>query len=286
MTSENGNVLATMPMAPVGYSNGGGFGNGWGNDIWLIIIILFALGGFGGWGNGGGSGMGGSGSVGSALYPWMNQADITTSGFQNAAISGQLNGIQSGVQNLSTQLCNSSAGITQAITNGFSSAEVANNARQIANMQTAFASQSAMNQGFNDISSQFANCCCENRLGLANLSADLAREACADRQAVSDGVRNVMENCNKNNQIIIEKLCQLELDGKNTRIADLERQLTMANLAASQTAQTSKILADNAAQTMALEQYLNPAPIPAYMVQNPNCCQQNYGCGCGCNGGF
>lgn len=59
----------------------------------------------------------------------------------------------------------------------------------------------------------------------------------------------------------------------------------MANLAASQNAQTSRILADNAAQTVALEQYLNPTPVPAYMVQNPNCCGNFYnGCGCGYNG--
>ena len=76
-------------------------------------------------------------------------------------------------------------------------------------------------------------------------------------------------------------MCADKIDAKNERIADLERQLTMANLAASQTAQTSRILADNAAQTVALEQYLNPTPVPAYVVQNPNCCTQNFGCGCG-----
>lgn len=85
----------------------------------------------------------------------------------------------------------------------------------------------------------------------------------------------------------MDKLCQLELDNvkaqveaKNDRIAELQTQLNMANLAASQTAQTSRILADNAAQTVALEQYLNPAPIPAYVVQNPSCCSSNFGCGC------
>lgn len=75
-------------------------------------------------------------------------------------------------------------------------------------------------------------------------------------------------------------MCQDKIDAKNEKIADLERQLTMANLAASQNAQTAQILTDNLAQTQALEQYLNPAPIPAYVVQNPNCCAQNYGCGC------
>lgn len=61
----------------------------------------------------------------------------------------------------------------------------------------------------------------------------------------------------------------------------LERQLTMANLAASQTAQTARILADNAAQTVALEQYLNPTPVPSYTVPSPYCCNQYGGCGCG-----
>lgn len=60
----------------------------------------------------------------------------------------------------------------------------------------------------------------------------------------------------------------------------LENQLNIANLQASQTAQTARLLADNAAQTTAIEQYLNPTPVPAYTVQNPNCCAQNTYCGC------
>ena len=67
-------------------------------------------------------------------------------------------------------------------------------------------------------------------------------------------------------------MCQDKIDAKNEKIADLERQLTMANLAASQSAQTAAILANNEAQTTALEQYLAPVPRPAYVVQNPNCC--------------
>jgi hypothetical protein len=151
-------------------------------------------------------------------------------GFDTSAISGQISGVQQSVNDL-----------------------------LIAGMNQNFALQS-----------QFANCCCENRLAIANLSSDIAREACADRQTVSDGV-----------QRILDQMCQDKIDAKNERIADLERQLTMATLAASQGQQTAQILADNAAQTVALEQYLNPTPRPAYVVANPNCCQQNNGCGCG-----
>lgn len=75
-------------------------------------------------------------------------------------------------------------------------------------------------------------------------------------------------------------MCQDKIDAKNEKIAELQNQLSMAQLAASQNAQTASILTDNLAQTNALEQYLAPVPRPAYIVQNPNCCA-NTGCGCG-----
>lgn len=203
-------------------------------------------------------------------YLANNTDNGVQAGFNNAALSGQLNGISSGIQNLSTQLCNCCSDMQATVANGFSQAEIANNARQMANMQQAFS-----------LSSQFADCCCENRLGLANLGADIAREACADRAAVSDALRDVIAANTASTQRILDQMCNDKIDAKNERIADLERQLTMANLAASQNAQTAQILANNEAQTTALEQYLAPVPRPAYIVQNPNCCSQNFGCGCG-----
>ena len=153
---------------------------------------------------------------------------------------------------------------------------------QISAIQSTLASNemASMNRSF-DMQSAFANCCCENRLATANLGADIAREACADRAAVTDGVRDILANQTASVQRILDQMCADKIDAKNERIADLERQLTMANLAASQRAQTAAILANNEAQTTALEQYLAPTHRPAYIVQNPNCCQQNYGCGCG-----
>ena len=131
------------------------------------------------------------------------------------------------------------------------------------------------------LQSQFADCCCENRLASCQTQNIIQNESNATRFADAQNTRDIIENANRNNQAVLDKLCALELSAKDDRIADLERQLTMANLSASQTAQTSRILADNSAQTVALEQYLNPTPVPAYMVQNPNCCSQNVGCGCG-----
>ena len=121
------------------------------------------------------------------------------------------------------------------------------------------------------------NCCCENRAATADLKYTIATEACANRSASA-----------ANTQVIMDKLCQLELDGIRNQLSDanntinqLRTQLLVAQGQASQSAQTASIIANNEAQTAALERYLAPTPIPAYVVQNPNCCSQNFGCGCG-----
>ncbi|MBP5598393.1 MAG: hypothetical protein J6Y02_23705 [Pseudobutyrivibrio sp.] len=232
LSSDNDMV---MPVAPMVGGYGNGFGNSFGGDSWAWIILLLLLAGNNGWGNNNG------GSNGIMPYMWNSQTQNEVSrGFDNAAVTNQL------------------AGINSAITSGFAGAEISR----------ANAATNIM-QGFNGIQSQLAQCCCENRLASANLGSDLAREACANRTALADST-----------QKILDQMCQDKIDAKNERIADLERQLTLANLAASQGAQTAQILADNARQTTVLEDYLNPVARPAYIVANPNCCQQNVGCGC------
>lgn len=160
-----------------------------------------------------------------------------------------------------------------------------------ADVQRGF-DQNAIMNGINALASSTQNCCCENRLATADLKYIVATEACADRAAVNDGIRDVIAAGTANTQNLInstnagftalmDKICQLELDGKNQRIADLQAQLNEANRRASQNDQTAQILASQAAQTAALEQYLRPTAMPAYIVQNPNCCPQTTGCGCG-----
>lgn len=221
-------------------SDGANGGFGNNGDGWWIILLFILL---GGWGNNRGWGNQGAGNVGgNELYPWMeNQA----------------------------ALCNGFGNVTAAVTNGFANAETAATARQMANMQQMFG-----------LSQQFSDCCCENRFGLANLGADIAREACADRAAVSDGVRDILANQTASVQRILDQMCQDKIDAKNEEIANLRQQVNMMNLAASQNLQTAQLLADNAAQTNALEQYLAPVPRPAYIVSNPACCNQGFNCGC------
>lgn len=295
--NANGGNDMVMPVQPMygGYGNGGNGGFGWGGDgaWWLLVLFLFAANGNGfGWGNGGAGG----------AMPYLmgtNTNNDVQRGFDQQAVMGGINGLTSAIAGVNNALCNGFAGVNATVNQGFATAEVADNARQMANMQQAFASQTAITSGLSGLQSQLAQCCCDNRLATANLNATILSENCADRAALSDGVRDLLANQTANTQALInttnqavqgvmDKICQLELDAKNDKIRDLQTQLTMSNLAASQTAQTARILSDNAAQTAALEQYLNPAPIPAYMVQNPNCCTQNQNCGCnygcGCNG--
>lgn len=245
MTDVNGNMV--MPVAPYygGNGNEGMFG-GNGSWMWFLLIWMAMF----GWGNGGyGFGGGQGGRIGSEVQ----------TGFDHQAVMTGITGVQNAVN-----------GIVPAIQNGFAQAEIAANSRQMADMNQTFALQSALQ-----------NCCCENRAATADLKYTVATEACADRNAISNALRDVLEANNASTQRILDTMCQDKIDAKNERIAELQNQLTMAQLAASQNAQTAAILANNEAQTTALEQYLAPVPRPAYMVQNPNCCGQfGYG-GCG-----
>ena len=189
-------------------------------------------------------------------------------GWNNGGFGGNSGGYQQGFDQAAVM--NGINSINSSICNGFAGVEASANARQIADMQNSFALQS-----------QLANCCCENRLATANLASDLAREACADRAAVTDALSRVLEATNAQNQRIIDQMCQDKIDAKNEQIANLRQQMAMMQLTASQNAQTQALIANNELQTTALEQYLAPVPRPAYVVQNPNCCSQNFGCGCG-----
>ncbi|MBO6252703.1 MAG: hypothetical protein J6O49_03495, partial [Bacteroidaceae bacterium] len=235
----NGGIPATMLVGPANigagypaaypypvYQNGGsgnsGFGNG--QDGWwivLLIILLAAGNGFGNNNNGGGA-FGGQ----PIIVNDGGNGNAVQRGFDQAAVMSGITGVQSGVQNLSTQLCNCCAdiqsslcngfaGVNSNVANGFAQAEIANNARQIANMQTAFAGQTAMTQGFNGLQKQFADCCCENRLASADLKYTIATENCADRAAISEGLRDIITNQTANTQRILDQLCADKIDAKN-----------------------------------------------------------------------
>lgn len=232
VSSGNNGANFVYPVMPYGYGMGGfggGFGGGYGfggDAIWLIVLLAL----FGGWGNNGWGGNGGN----NMLY------DInanTNRGFDNLALNN-------GIDNLAT-----------AVSNGFANAEVGR-----------CNSTTSLLQSINGVNSNLQNCCCENRLATADLKYTIATENCEDRAVVSNGIRDVIESNTRNTQAILDKLCQQEIDAKNDLIATLRSQLSMADLRASQTAQTAQILAGQTREVDALYDRLSNCPVPSTPV--------------------
>lgn len=252
---ENSGIGMTMPVSPMyggGYGNGGGF---FGNDGWWIILLFILL---GGWGNGYGNGGNGT----SALYPWMNQSEIINDGFRDQMLNTSINGIQSAVTG-------GFSDVQMALCNGFAGVEAGANARQIADMQNSFALQS-----------QLASCCCENRLGTADLKYTMATEACATRTADATNTRDIIDSQTRGTQAILDKLCQLELDGVKGQLAQAEREnlglQNQLNMATMQNGMNSEV--------DALYNRLKNCPVPTMPVYGNTpifTCGQNTGCGCG-----
>ena len=275
------------PVYPVMYGNGGFGGNGMfgGDAIWLIVLLALIWNG----NNGNGGFFGGNGGFDNG-YAWLSngQKEImtnTNNDFDTLHLSDQLDTVNSGIYSLSNQLCNCCGDMQQTVSNGFANAEVAANARQIADMNQNFSNQIATLQGFNGLQKSFDSCCCENRLGLERLNATVLSENCADREALSNGIRDIIASQNNGVQRIIDQLCSDKIDAKNEKIADLQREILMKDLQASQVAQTADLRANNAVVANQLVAELRSCPIPAVAVygNTPVFTCPNNGCGCGNN---
>ena len=280
-------VAAVMGNNNHGYG-GGGFGNnGFGDGAWWIIILfLFAMNG--GWGNRGNFG-GNGGSCDAVPYMMTESTQAAVqNGFNQQGILTGINGIQTtlanGFADAAVARCNAQTTTLQALSNN-----------QMGLYQTLNANQNANTAAMNQLAMSLQQCCCDNRAGLADLKYTVATENCADRQAISDGLRDVIANQTANTQALInnqtagfqaiqDKLCQLELDSYKQKTAEQAAEIVALKGAISQTAQTAQIIQDNNAQTANLIRALNPAPVPSYQVPNPytGCCgnQGYYGCGC------
>ena len=224
--------------------------------------------------NGNGNGFGGGFNND---YAWLSngQKEImqnTNQGFNTLHLSDQVEGVRDGIHDIQNAICSSTASVNSNIANGFYNSEIAANNRQMANMQTSF-----------DLSRQLADCCCENRLGIANLNSTILSENCADRAALADGLKDVLINQTANTQRILDQLCNDKIDAKNEKILDLQRQLDMADLKASQIAQNAFISQGFANEVDALYNRLSNCPVPSTPVygRTPIFTCNNGGCGCG-----
>ena len=119
----------------------------------------------------------------------------------------------------------------------------------------------AVNAGINENRFAQQQCCCELGRAIDNTRYENAQNTCA-----------ITTNATGNTQRILDKLCQMEANAKDQRIADLTASLQAANGQISQLSQTANII--NA---------VRPFPIPAYQVQSPYV-GNGYAYGCGCGG--
>lgn len=221
-------------------------------------------------------GAGGFAADGAAIYPWMNQANLTNGGFRDQMLNDNVTSIRDGVQGIATQLCGGFGDVQMAIANGFAGVEQGANARQMADMQQMFGIQSSLQ-----------NCCCENRANIADLKYTVATENCADRTQSLQNTRDIIDAQTRNTQAILDKLCALELDGVKGQLAaaqrenvGLQNQLNMANFAASQAAQTATFQQGLNNEVDALYNRLSNCPVPSVPVYGR---QPIFSCGSGCN---
>ena len=267
LTDMNNGSGFYMPVAPAyNYgNNGGGF---FGNDFaWIILLLLI---GGGGWGFGGGFGMGGMmpwmmgmnmGGFGlDYLYPWLSQSREINGGFRDQQIQTGIEGVrdavttgfsavQLGQAGISKEICATGRDITGAVRDGFSAAEIAANGRQMANMQTQFGIQSAIQGG-----------AATTAAGIADLKYTVAQEGCNDRAALAQGLQTqTMQEISNTNalmtairdgiQSIKDELCADRIEGYKRQVADRDREidtlnsrLNYANEQAARVAQTSQIV--------------------------------------------
>lgn len=272
------------------------------------------MGGFGGFG-------GGFGNM--FEFPWLlnGQNGINNNindGFRSAQLSDSITSVRDGVSGLATQLCgccgdiqmgiaginqnigNSTAAIQNSLCQGFAGTTAAVTGAQnaitqqmynneIASLNRSFAEQTANSQGFNGVQAQLANGFCDNRAGIADLRYTVATENCADRAALSDGIRDIIAANTASTQRILDQLCQDKIDQKNDTIAQLRQEVLYARGQASQDVQTARILAGQTAEVDALYNRLSNCPVPSTPVYERIpifTCNQNQGCGCGCGGNF
>lgn len=268
LTSESMGPADIAAVCGNGYGNGNNgsmFGNDW---AWIVILLLFGWGGrgFGGFGGG----YGGTGG-GNCCNPCATQADLSA-GFNNSAVLSNLNDLALGQAGIQQTLCQGFNGVNTTVMQGFNGVGNA-----ICNLGYN------VQGGFNSLSAQLAQCCCDNRSAIADVKYQMATDACAVQNTIQNTTRDVIENQNANSRAILDAL-------NANYIRTLEQENNSLRLSASQSAQNAVLMAAmDANKAEILRKTGAECPTAAYIVQPPqpvtfptNCCgQANYASGCG-----
>lgn len=240
---ENAGIMPVMNMNPNGYGDGWGFGG-----CFMWVILLFFLMGGNGWGNN---------TQAADLAAAKTRETIWQSNDQQN-LMGAVNTVRESNIALGNGICDSTFALNTTALNGFNGVQrdiltSSNNmnmnltnighANQIQGLQNTNAITAAINNnrfatdlGFDGVTH-----------GLEEIKYNNALNTC-----------NITSTSTANTQKILDKLSAMEMNAKDTEIANLRSQLSQANLTVSQYDQNATLVGA-----------LRPYPQPAYLVTSP-----------------
>ena len=257
--SENGGVPAVMNVTPTGSAYNGGNCGGWGGDwgAWIILFLIFGMfgwGGMGGFGNWSGNNAG--------LQGALTRADLCSE-FNVNGLENAVRGVQQGICDSTFPLNNSINGLGVNVMQGFHGVDNAICNLGYQTQQGFNATQVAMMQGQNALQAQLAQCCCDQRAGLADLKYQMATDTCAVTNTIQNTTRDVIDNQNANSRAILDAL-------NANYIRSLESENQSLKLSASQASQNAVLMAAmDANKAEILRRTGAECPTPAYVVQPP-----------------
>ncbi len=263
---NGGYSLSDIAAVTEGTGGNGGFGNGWGDGWWIILLFLFA--GWGGRGFGGGFG-GGSGGGGSDMPVTRGELDYSN---LDSSIRGVQQGLCDGFYAMNTGMLNGFGNIQNTLMDGFHGVDNAIctlgyqtqagiNSVNVNNMQNTNAISRQLADCCCGIERQIADCCCENRAAIADIKYTMATNACATNTAIANATRDIIDGQRESTRSILDFLVSDKLQTLQTENQNL------------------KLKASQAEQNNYLIEALRPCPVPAYPV-----CAPYYANGCGGNG--
>lgn len=260
---QNANKGGMDPAALMAMMNNQGGGmNGGGSWIWIILLfVLFGAGGMGGFGGNK------NGNIPALASELNNDANTNTLlqaiNGNGSAISSLSNTLHCDVNSLQSALSTINASVSQIGCDvKLSSCEVIN----------------AVTSGNAALAAKLCECCCETQRSIDGVNLNVTKMGYENQLAnlnqtasltgvMTQGFNIVNAKIDAQTTIINDKFCQLEMREMQNKLDVLRNENTQLAFAASQQAQTANIIG----------QLRIPAPIPAYTVCNPNCCN----CTCG-----
>ena len=231
-------------------NGGGGFMDG--NGSWVWILVIFAL--LFGWGGNGSFGNNGGGGTVPYISGMATRADINE-GFA-------LNGIENGIRGIQQGICDSTYALNNAITSGFH----------------------GVDRGLCDLGHQISDCCCQTKRAIDGVNYNLATQTATLQNTMNTNTRDIIDATNAGTRAVLDFLTQDKISTLTAENQALRFQASQtaqnAFITANQEAQTAELI----------RRLGRDCPVPAYVVPNPNCCYGNPvgvgyngggNCGCG-----